>query len=80
MVSMSTKPKPIDPYADEMTPFISEALFDDLDSETPSAEAIAWVRRLHDRAMADPRPPLTSDQVWANLLARHEARMKRDRD
>ena len=75
---MSAKPKVVDPYADEVTPFISKALFDDLDSDNPSPEAVAWARRLHDRAMADPRPPLTHEEVWANLLARHEARMKRD--
>ena len=75
---MSVKPKPADRYADEVTPFISAELFGDLDSADPSPEAIAWARRLYDRAMADPRPPLSSDEVWANLLARHEARLKRD--
>lgn len=77
---MSAKPKHIDPYADESSPFVGQALWDDLESDTPSAEAIAWARRQHDIAMADPRPRLTSDQVRINLLARHEARSKRDQD
>jgi hypothetical protein len=75
---MTAKPKSVDPYADEASPFIGEALFDDLDSDNPSPDAVAWARRQHERAMRDPRPPLTSDQVWANLLARHETRLKRD--
>ncbi len=77
---MSAKPKAADPYADETSPFIGQALWDDLESDSPSAEAIAWARREHDMAMADPRPRLTSEQVRANLLARHEARLKRDQD
>ena len=77
---MSAKPKVADPYADEAGPFIGQPLWDDLESDAPSAEAIAWARRQHDIAMADPRPRLTSDQVRANLLARHEARLKRDQD
>jgi len=74
---MTAKPKHADRYADEDTPFISAELFADLDSDTPSPEAVAWVRRVYERAMADPRPPLTSDEVWANLLARHKARLAR---
>jgi hypothetical protein len=74
---MATKPKAADRYADEVTPFISAELFHDLDSDNPSPEAVAWVRRKYEQAMADPRPPLTSEEVWANLLARHEARMRR---
>ena len=77
---MNAKPKLADPYADEEGVFLSEALWDDLNSDAPSADAIAWARRQHERAMADPRPPLTTDQVWANLLARHEARLKREQD
>ena len=77
---MNAKPKPANPYADEDGVFLSEALWDDLNSDAPSADAVAWARRQHDLAMADPRPPLTSDQVWANLLARHETRLKRARD
>lgn len=77
---MNAKPKPAAPYMHEEGPFVSEALWDDLNSETPSAEAVAWARRQHERAMMDPRPPLTSDQLWANLLARHEARLKREQD
>ena len=77
---MSAKPKAADPYANETSPFIGHALWDDLESDSPSAEAIAWARREHDMAMADPRPRLTSEQVRANLLARHEARLKRDQD
>ncbi|KIC56864.1 hypothetical protein RM53_10885 [Brevundimonas nasdae] len=75
---MSAKPKPVDPYAQETSPFVSRALWDDLDSENPSPEAVAWARRQHEQAMADPRPPLTSDELRLNLLARHEARLKRD--
>lgn len=74
---MSAKPQPAVRYADEVTPFISEALFNDLASDNPSPEALAWARRLHDQALADPRPPLSSDEVWSNLLARHEARLRR---
>lgn len=77
---MSAKPKAADPYAEEGGTFIGQALWDDLGSDAPSAEAVAWARRQHDIAMADPRPRLTSDQVRANLLARHEARLKRDQD
>ena len=75
---MSAKPKPVDPYAEEAGPFVSRALWDDLDSETPSPEAVAWARRQHDQALADPRPPLTSEDLRLNLLARHEARLKLD--
>ena len=77
---MSAKQKAVDPYVDEDGPFIGQALWDDLESDAPSAEAIAWARRQHDIAMADPRPRLTSDQVGANLLALHEARLRRDQD
>jgi len=77
---MSAKPKPVDPYADEKSPFVSKALWNDLESDNPSPEAVAWARRQHERALADPRPPLTSQQLRDNLLARHEARLKRDRD
>ncbi len=77
---MSAKPKTVDPYAGEADPFIGQALWNDLESETPSAEAVAWARKQHDIAMADPRPPLTSEQLRATLLARHEARLKRDQD
>ena len=38
---MSAKPKPVDPYADETNPFVSKALWDDLDSDSPSPEAVA---------------------------------------
>ena len=75
---MSAQPKPVDPYADETTAFVSQALWDDLHSDAPSPEAIAWARRQHERALADPRPPLTSDDLQRNLLARHEVRLKRD--
>ncbi|WP_439476616.1 hypothetical protein [Brevundimonas sp.] len=77
---MSAKPKTADLYAAEADPFIGQALWDDLESENPSAEAVAWARRQHDIAMADPRAPLTSEQLRASLLARHEARLKRDQD
>ncbi len=77
---MSAKPKVAEPYAAEVDPFVGQALWDDLESDTPSAEAVAWARRQHDIAMADPRPRLTSDEVRANLLARHETRLKRDQD
>lgn len=75
---MSAKPKPVDPYAQATSPFVSSALWDDLDSENPSPEAAAWARRQHEQALADPRPPLTSEELRLNLLARHEARLKRD--
>lgn len=77
---MSAKPKPVDPYAHETSPFISQALWNDLESDHPSLDAVAWVRRQHDQALADPRPPLTSEELRLNLLARHEARLKRDAD
>lgn len=75
---MSAKPKPANRYANEVSPFVSAELNADLDSDTPSAEALEWVRLMHERALADPRPPLTSEQVGLNLHARHEARLKRD--
>lgn len=75
---MSARPKPLNRYADELPPFVSDALNADLDSEHPSEDALEWVRLQHDRALADPRPALTSEQVRLNLLARHEARLKRD--
>jgi len=77
---MSAKPKTVDPYANETGPFIGQALWDDLQSDSPSPEARAWARRQHEMAMADPRPPLTPDQLRANLAARHEARLKRVQD
>ena len=75
---MSAKPRPLNRYAHEFPPFVSSELNADLDSEHPSEDALEWVRLQHDRALADPRPPLTSEQVRLNLLARHEARLKRD--
>ena len=75
---MSAKPKPLDSYAHETSPFVSQALWDDLGSDSPSPEAVAWARRRHEEALADPRPPLTSEELRLNLLARHEARLQRD--
>ena len=75
---MSAKPKAANRYANEVSPFVSAELNADLDSDAPSADAIEWVHLQHARALADPRPALTSEQVRLNLLARHEARMKRD--
>lgn len=77
---MSAKPKPVDPYADETNPFVSKALWDDLDSDSPSPEAVAWARRQHESALADPRPRLTSEDMRLRLLARHEARLKQGQD
>lgn len=76
---MSAKPKPLNRYAFETPPFLSSALNADLDSESPSADALEWLRSVHDARMADPRPHLTSEQVGENLRARHEARLKRDK-
>jgi len=75
---MSAKLQTSNRYAHEHPPFVSAALNADLDSDHPSEDALEWVRMQHDRALADPRPPLTSEQVRLNLLARHEARLKRD--
>lgn len=76
---MSAKPKPLNRYAYETPPFVSAELNADLDSVTPSADALEWLRAVHDARMADPRPRLTSEQVGENLRARHEARLKRDK-
>lgn len=75
---MSAKLKSANRYFAEVPPFVSAELNADLDSDTPSEDALEWIRLQHDRAMADPRPPLTSEELRQNLLARHEARMKRD--
>lgn len=75
---MSAKPKPVNRYIGEQPPFVSAALNADLDSDSPSEDALEWVRMIHEAALADPRPSLTSEQVRLNLLARHEARLKRD--
>lgn len=75
---MSAKLKSANRYYAEVPPFVSAALNADLDSEAPSEDALEWLRLQHVRALADPRPPLTSEQVRLNLLARHEARMKRE--
>ena len=75
---MSAQPKPSNRYAHELPPFVSAELNADLDSDQPSEDALEWVRMQHDRALADPRPRLTSEQVRLNLMARHEARLKRD--
>jgi hypothetical protein len=75
---MSAQPKPSNRYANERSPFVSAELNADLDSDHPSEDALEWVRIEHERALADPRPRLTSEQVRLNLLARHEARLKRD--
>jgi len=77
---MSATPRVADPYARESGPFIGKALWDDLQSKAPSADAIAWARRQDDMAMTDPRPPLTPDQLRANLWHRNQARLKRDQD
>lgn len=53
---MSARPQPQpDPYAEEETPFVSQALFDDLNSAEPSEAALDWVRRGLSEADADPR-------------------------
>jgi hypothetical protein len=75
---MSAQPKPANRYVNERSPFVSAELNADLDSDHPSEDALEWVRIEHERALADPRPRLTSEQVRLNLLARHEARLKRD--
>lgn len=75
---MSAKLKSANRYFAEVPPFVSAELNADLDSDTPSEDALEWIRLQHDRAMADPRPPLTSEELRQNLLARHEARMKRE--
>lgn len=75
---MSARLKPSNRYVNEQPPFVSAALNADLDSDHPSQEALEWVRMVHESALADPRPRLTSEQVRLNLLARHEARIKRD--
>lgn len=75
---MTARPNPPNRYAHERSPFVSAELNADLDSDRPSEDALEWVRVQHERAMADPRPRLTSEQVRLNLLARHEARLKRD--
>jgi|TARA_R110002051_G_scaffold11630_3_gene42062 hypothetical protein len=74
---MSAKPKTVNRYASETPPFLSPELSADLDSDTPSADALAWLRSVHDVRLADPRPRLTSAQVGENLRARHEARLER---
>lgn len=77
---MTAKPKAVDPYANETGPFIGQALWDDLESDCPSLAARAWAGQQHEMAMADPRSPLTPNQLRANLAVRHEARLKRDQD
>ena len=74
---MSAKPKMLNRYASEVPPFLSPELSADLDSDTPSADALAWLRSVHDLRLADPRPRLTSAQVGENLKARHESRLER---
>ena len=74
---MSARPRTLNRYAYETPPFLSEALNADLDSETPSADALEWLRSTHEARLADPRPRLTSEQVGENLKARHEARLRR---
>lgn len=75
---MSAKPKSVNRYANDLSPFVSAELEADLDSDRPSADALDWLRTQYDRALSDPRPPLTSEQVRLNLFARHEARLKRE--
>ena len=62
---MSAKPKTSNRYANEVSPFVSAELNADLDSETPSHDALEWLEQSITRAEADPRQ-------------RHEARMRRD--
>lgn len=75
---MSANPKALNRYAYETPPFLSPELSADLDSETPSADALEWLQSVHEARLADPRPRLTSEEVGQNLRARHEARLKRD--
>ena len=75
---MSAKAKVVDPYLDETGVVISQRLWTDIESDSPSPEAVAWARRQHDRAMADPRPGLTSEELRLKLLARHTARLASD--
>ncbi|MFC0633362.1 hypothetical protein [Brevundimonas balnearis] len=75
---MSAKPDAVNRYAYETPPFLSPALSADLDSDSPSADALEWLRSLHEARVADPRPRLTSEQVGENLRARHAARLRRD--
>mgnify|MGYP003649641544 CR=1 FL=1 len=74
---MSARPKALNRYACETPPFLSPELSADLDSDAPSADALAWLRSVHDLRLADPRPRLTSAQVGEKLRARHEARLER---
>lgn len=75
---MSARPKPTNRYACETPPFLSPELSADLGRETPSADAMEWLRSVHEARLADPRPRLSSEEVGQNLRARHEARLKRD--
>ncbi|MCS6624635.1 hypothetical protein N0B44_17095 [Roseibacterium beibuensis] len=77
-MSAKAKSLPVDPYADETGVVISQRLWDDLESDDPSPEAIAWARRQHDFAMSDPGPGITSEELRLRLLARHEDRVARD--
>lgn len=75
---MSAKPKAANRYANEASPFVSAELNADLDSATPSPDALEWLEWSMIEAEADPRPRLTSDELGRRLLAYHEARMRRD--
>lgn len=77
---MSAKPKVVDPYADEIGVAISQRLWDDLESDDPSPEAIAWARRAHDHALSESGPGLSSEDLRLRLLAHHNARMAQNQD
>jgi antitoxin ParD1/3/4 len=53
-----------------------ERLFPPIDESDP--EWIAYVREKIEEALADPRPPISSEEVNRRIHERHRARLARD--
>lgn len=65
-MSARAQPQP-DTYANEETPFVSQALFDDLNREHPSEAALDWIEQGYAAALADGRPLVSSEEVMAGI-------------
>jgi antitoxin ParD1/3/4 len=53
-----------------------DKLFVPIDESHP--KWIAYIREKIDEALADPRPPVSSEEVRRRILERHRARLARD--
>jgi Stability determinant len=52
-----------------------DRLFPPIDEEDPAYKA--WLKAAVEESLADPRPSIPGEEVFARIRQRHEARLKR---